>query len=209
MILVLKKITCFIVVLTLLFSFVVFAEQEFLVYGKDNNKLSQVLGFDEQELNKYCQDNHITYFAVNSDNTKQIKRTEVTDEFARKVVDLSAWEDSKILQLSSSLSGIEGASGEIVVKNSYKFLKVEAQTKDSGGDYVLTQYTTVKNQKRIALTFFTKATLERDYVEEIFNAQFEEETNYKPFVIIGVVLFGLVGLVVLAFVVKDFYKAKE
>ena len=164
MILVLKKITCIIAVFVFAFMLVVSAAEDFLIYGKQTEEVSKVLGLKTQELDKYCTDNNVTYFAVNANNTKQVKRTEISDEFAQKVVDLSAWDDSKVLQLSSSLSGFEGAKGEVINKGDYKFLKVELQSEDSGGDYVLTQYTTVKNKERIVLTFFTSPGEDYGYI---------------------------------------------
>lgn len=209
MILVLKKITCIIAVFVFAFMLVVSAAEDFLIYGKQTEEVSKVLGLKTQELDKYCTDNNVTYFAVNANNTKQVKRTEISDEFAQKVVDLSAWDDSKVLQLSSSLSGFEGAKGEVINKGDYKFLKVELQSEDSGGDYVLTQYTTVKNKERIVLTFFTSPGEDYGYIDKVFAEQFKETSDYTPIIIIGIVLFGFAGLVTLALIIKDFRTAKD
>ena len=43
---------------------------------------------DAGEIKYYFEQNNITYFAINRDNTKQIKRIEFVDEFSKKAVDL-------------------------------------------------------------------------------------------------------------------------
>lgn len=209
MILVLKKIICLIAVLTVVFSFTVTAKDEFLVYGEDDTEqLCQILKMDENDISAYCKENNITYLAVNADNTKQIRRIEVADKFSQEVMDLSLLKDSEILSLKGELSGFEDVEAKVVKQADYKLLKVELLSNDSGGKYVLTQYTTVKAGKRIVLVFLTEGDSDRGYINDVLATQFKAAANYKPYVIIGVALFAFVGLVVLALIIKDLRKEK-
>ncbi len=208
MILVIKKITVFFVALMLLFSVTVSADEEFFVYGKNNSEISEALGLTQNELKDYCDKNKITYFAVNRENTKQIKKTEFTDKFSQKAVDLSVLGDNEILKLSGEISGFSKASGEIVKHNGFKLLKLRLESEDGGGKYILTQYITVKNAKKIILTFYTAKGEGEEYIDRIFREQFKEKTDYKPFIIISVVVFAFIAIVVAVFIIKDL-KSKE
>ena len=190
-------------------GFSVLAEDDFFVKGEDDTQISQLLGMTKTEFDNYCNQNNVTYFAVNKDNTKQIKRSEYSDEFSNKVVDLSALEDDKILELAPSLSGFEEARGEVVKHNNLKFLKVEMSTSDGGGEYVLTQYVTVKQARKIVLVFYSDADFSREYITSVFQNQFPKEKNYKPYVIIGIIVFAFASAVTSAFIIRDVRKKDE
>lgn len=207
MILVLKKF-CSILFVCLLLAINVSAE-EFLVYGKQNSALAKTLGMSETELKDYCKSSGITYLAANADNTKQVRKTEIQDAFSKQIVDFAVLKDKEILDLTTELTGFSDAKGEVVVKNSYKFLKIEMETEDSGGKYILTQYITVKKSTKQVLTFYTAVDADRGYIDEIFEQQFKKEFDYKPFVIIGVILLGLAIVVISVLIFKDLNKNKE
>lgn len=196
-----KKIVCLVAVFVLCFSISVCAEDELLVYGKDD--LTAVLNMTENEIAVYCEQNNITYFAVNNNNTKQVKKTETLDAFSKKTVDFSAMDDEEIVSLEKELSGFENAKGEVVSLNGYKLLKCELKTSDSGGEYVLTQFVTVKNAKKITLSFYTADSADRGYIDGVLDEQFPKEKNLKPIVIAGVVIFSVMALGALLLVIKD------
>ena len=205
MILVLKKITCVIAVLFFVFSLIASAAEELFVYGKDDiEHICQALDMDAYEIAKYCEENNVKYLAVNADNTKMIKRVETADDFSKRIVDLSVLTDENIETLSYELSHFSEANGQIVKRDGFKLLKYELKTSDD--KYYLTTYITVKNSKRITLSFYTDINADRDYIETAFAEQFKQQTDYKPFVIFGVAIFGIIGLVTLALVIKDFLR---
>lgn len=209
MIKVFKKVVLMLSLLVCLFSVNVSALQvgdEFLVYGKDNDKLSQTLGMSETEINQFCKTNSIVFIAVNSDNTKQIRKTEITDSFSQKIGDLSVMKNSDILKLQDNLSSVQGVSGTIVEKDNSKYLKVEAKTQDSGGEYVLTQYVTVKDGKKHTLSFYTASDESRDYIENIFNSQFKGNNTLETVAILGICVFVGVAIVVTVLIIKDIKK---
>ena len=199
---VIKKTIC-LLVLCLLFVFNVTATDEFFIFGEQTDKVAKVLGMSEEKVETYCTENKITYLAVNKDNTKQIRKAEFADEFSKKIVDISILEDQEILEFSSLLSTFQSAKGVVVEHNNRKFLKVELETTDSGGKYYLTQYATVSDGKKTVLTFYTADGQDKSYIDEIFAQQFPEKTNYKPYIIIGVVLFALMGVAIAVLIIKE------
>ncbi len=201
---VIKKIICIVVVLLIGCSFSVLAEDDFLVYGKDDiDRFCEVLNMDAGAIKDYCDENNITYFAINKDNTKQIKRTELVDAFSQKAVDLSVLDDNEILKLAGDISGFPDAKGEVINHQNLKFLKLRLESKDSGGNYTLTEYITVKDAKKVMLTFYTAKNESEEYIDKVFSEQFQKETNYTPFLTVGIIIFIFIGLVATAFIIKD------
>lgn len=210
MILVVKKILCFIVAFALCFSFSVLAEEEFAVYGEDDIELfCRAFDMDDCEIVDYVNENNITYLAINRDNTKQIKRSEIVDAFSQKVVDFNVLADDKIKNLANEISGFENSKGEVVTIRGYKLLKSELKTEDSGGEYVLTQFVTVKNSKKIILSFYTASNADRTYIEDALKEQFPKEKNFKPVAIVGTVAFSLAIVVALVLIIAEFRKKED
>ncbi len=208
----LKKILIFVFVVFTLTLNVSAKSEEFYVYGQDNSSLSEILVMSENELEVYVETSNITYLAVNKTNTKQIKKVEYIDDFSKKVQSFLALRDNEILELAEDLSGIENIKGEVFEKGHYKFLKVSAKTKDSGGEYVLTQYITVNKGKKEILSFYTTDGEDTKYINEYFKSVFgikETSATLKALSIIGTVLFSLLAVVVLVAIVKETYGKKE
>ena len=200
--LVLKKTIC-LLALSLLLVFNVTAAEDFLVFGEQTGEVANVLGMTDKELETFCKENKITYLAVNKDNTKQIRKAEFADEFSKKIVDISILEDQEILEFSSLLSTFQSAKGVVVEPNNRKFLKVELDTTDSGGKYYLTQYVTVCDAQKTILTFYTADGQDKSYIDDVFESQFPQKTDYKPYIIIGVIVFTLIGAVVAVLIIKE------
>lgn len=201
----LKKIICLFWVFLLVFCITASAVEEFLVYGEDDiDYFCSAFDMNDCDIIDYFEQNNITYFAMNKDNTKQIKRMEFVDEFSQKAVDLSVLNDDEILKLTGDISGFPDAKGEVVKHAGLKFLKLSLESKDSGGNYILTEYITVKDSKKVILAFYTASGQDEEYIEKAFQEQFEPETNYKPFLTVGILIFVFIGLAAVAFIIKDF-----
>jgi hypothetical protein len=207
---VIKKIICLICALLLCCSVTVLADSEFSVYGEDDIDIfCQAFDMDAGEIKYYLSQNNITYLAINGDNTKQIKRSEITDAFSQKVVDFSVLEDSEILNLANQISGFENSKGQVVTVGDIKLLKIEVKTKDSGGEYVLTQFVTVKGGKKITLSFFTAGDGDRAYIETVLKEQFPKEKDFTPFLIGGTVALSIAILVVIVLIILEFRKKED
>jgi hypothetical protein len=207
---VIKKIICLICALLLCCSLTVLADSEFSVYGEDDIDIfCQAFDMDAGEIKYYLSQNNITYLAINGDNTKQIKRSEITDAFSQKVVDFSVLEDSEILNLANQISGFENSKGQVVTVGDIKLLKTEVKTKDSGGEYVLTQFVTVKGGKKITLSFFTAGDGDRAYIETVLKEQFPKEKDFTPFLIGGTVALSIAILVVIVLIILEFRKKED
>ena len=196
-----------------LFSFSVCAESEddFYVHGEANTYVSEILGLSEDQLNNYVADNNITYLAVNKNNTKQIRKTEISDAFSKKIVSFLALNDNEILELAEELTGFEDINGTVFEKGDKRFLKVSVKTTDSGGEYYLTQYITVANSKKEILSFYTASGESTDYIEEFLNSHYQStkpNTFLKVLSVIGIVLFSLFAAVVVFVIIKDTFVKK-
>lgn len=206
----LKKIICLVAIFVLCFCISASAEGEFLVYGEDDTEVfCQAFDMGNVEIADYVSQNNITYLAINRDNTKQIKRSETVDAFSKKVVDFNVLADDEIKNLANGISGFENAKGEVITVGGYKLLKSELKTTDSGGEYVLTQFVTVKNSKKIILSFYTAGEQSRDYIDAVLEEQFPKEKDFKPIVIVGTVAFSLAVLVVLGLIILELRKSKD
>lgn len=196
-----------------LFSFSVFAESQdnFYVHGEANTYVSEILGMTENQLKDYVKDNNITYLAVNKDNTKQVRKTEISDAFSKKIGSFLVLKDNEILELAEELTGFEDINGTVFEKGDKRFLKVSVKTTDSGGEYYLTQYITVANSKKEILSFYTASGESTDYIEEFLNSHYQStkpNTFLKVLSVIGIVLFSLFAAVVVFVIIKDTFVKK-
>lgn len=208
-----KKFIVIISVLVLLFSVNVSAlkvSDDFYVYGKQTKELSKIFNMTEAELENYCKQNNITFLAADKENARQIRKTEITDDFSKKIVSFSALDDSEILLLAGDISGFSDTKGEVINKNGEKYLKTEVKTKDSGGEYLLTQYVTVENSVKTVLSFYTAKDVSTDYIEKVFSSESGSKTlALKVIVALGIALFSAFALAILGLIIKDTFFKKE
>ena len=85
------------------------AGKDLLVYtaGGDNGKIAAALNIDSEELSSYISENNVEYFAVNKENTVQIKLTVNITEFSSSVSNLSNLSDGNIESLLPEITGID------------------------------------------------------------------------------------------------------
>ena len=208
-----KKFIVIISVLVLLFSVNVSAlkvSDDFYVYGKQTEELAKIFNMTETELGNYCEQNNITFLAADKENARQIRKTEITDNFSKKIGSFSALEDSEILLLTGDISGFWDVKGEVIGKNGKKYLKTEVKTKDSGGEYLLTQYITVENSVKTVLSFYTAKDVNTDYIEKVFSSESGSKTlALKVIVALGIALFSAFALAILGLIIKDTFFKKE
>ena len=208
-----KKFIVIISVLVLLFSVNVSAlkvSDDFYVYGKQTEELAKIFNMTEKELRNYCEQNNITFLAADKENARQIRKTEITDNFSKKIGSFSALEDSEILLLTGDISGFWDVKGEVIGKNGKKYLKTEVKTKDSGGEYLLTQYITVENSVKTVLSFYTAKDVSTDYIEKVFSSESGSKTlALKVIVALGIALFSAFALAILGLIIKDTFFKKE
>ena len=210
----LKRLICFIFTFCTILNISVFAlntSNEFLVLGEDTKKICDVLKLTEKELSNICKENYITYFAINKNNTKQIKLTEKETEFSKKIGNLTHLSDDTALILTEEALIPEGVSGQVVNKNGQKFVKTEVETNDSGGKFIITNFITVSDKKLYTLSFYTNSSLDTSYIEDIFET-FNEDGFYNEkeasspiiYVIwIGIILLIISAAFIIYTIIKD------
>lgn len=202
----LKKLLISVVAVCVLLTTVVSALEigdDFYLYGRDDNKLATALNMTEDAVKSYCDQNNISVLAVNKDNTKQIREVVCETEFSKTVKNLAVLKNDEILDLTFQLCGIENAKGKVIEKNAYKYLKIEVKGKDSGGEYILTQYITVKNGKALTLSFYTSNGEDTSYTDKIFNSQFSNIQATKGWLTAALALMLGLCAVLSVMIVRD------
>ncbi len=199
--------------------FSVKTDDEFLVYGKDDEKLASVLGVSVTELKEECGEN-VIFLAANKDNSKQIRLTVAQNDFTNSVVNISSFSNDKISQLVPQITEIDDLRGEIVNKNGQKFIKTELRTSDSGGEFILTEYITVADRRSFVLSFYTDLNVNRDYIKKTFEGyncdyfvnekvENEGENISEKIVPALTIVFGIVTVVIGSTVVFDLVMKKR
>lgn len=148
------------------------AGKDFLVYsnGGDNGEIAAALNMESEELSAYISENNIEYFAVNKENTVQIKLTVNVTEFSSSVSNLSNLSDGNIESLLPELTGINGIRGEVLDKNGQKFAKIQLSSSDSGGDYAVTEYITAAKKKLYVLSVSVSSDGDGELADKAFAA---------------------------------------
>ncbi|MBQ3548116.1 MAG: hypothetical protein IJA44_06560 [Clostridia bacterium] len=208
----LKKILISVVALIVMLTTVVSAIEigdDFYLYGRDDKKLANALSMTEEEVKSYCQENGINLLAVNSDNTKQIREITRETEFSKTVKNLAVLKNDEILALTYQLCGLENVKGKVIEKDAYKYLKIEVSGKDSGGEYILTQYITVKNSKTVTLSFYTSKGKDTSYTDKIFNSQFSNITATKGWLTVALAFLLGLSAVLSVMIVRDLKPPKR
>jgi len=144
--------------------------EEFYIHSKKPEKVAEILNLKEKELSDYCMNNSILFLAVNGDNSKQIRVSVGENEFSNSVVNISNLSDDKISYLAPDIAGIEGIRGKTVNLNGQKFLVIQTKSKDSGGEYILTQYITVAARQIVVLSFYNDLSVDTGYIENVFKS---------------------------------------
>lgn len=208
----LKKLLISVVAVCVLLTTVVSALEigdDFYLYGRDDNKLATALNMTVDEVKSYCDQNNISVLAVNKDNTKQIREVVCETEFSKTVKNLAVLKNDEILDLTYQLCGIENAKGKVIEKNAYKYLKIEVKGKDSGGEYILTQYITVRGGKSVVLSFYTSGKKDTSYTEDIFNSQFSDTSATKGWLTAALAVLLLICAALSVMIVRDLKAPKR
>lgn len=187
--------------------------------GGEAERVTAILGMTDSEFKDYCKENNIIYFAVNGDNTKQIRVTLNETAFSAGIGNLSVLPDEKIIALIPEFTGSDQVGGTVAEKDGQKFVKVSIETRDSGGEYSVLQYTTVAEKKEYTLSFYTSGGQDTAYTEKVFEsfnaddfALTSEEAKTAPLkyvVIAAIAVFAAVCAVVVFTLIRDIKKRTD
>lgn len=221
-----KRVLAIIAVICLCFTINVCAENsvsltpdgEFYIYGQNTPEVAEILGMGTNDLLNYCDQNEIIYLAVNRDNSKQIRIREKSTDFSNSIINITGLSDDKIESLIPAIIGIDNVRGEIVYSGGQKHIKIQLRSKDSGGDYILTEYYTVADRKCYILSFYTNADSDTDYIENTFKTyespyfvgeQDSAIRGWNYVIIAAIVIFVLCSILVVITIIRDIKKEKN
>ncbi len=216
------KISLLILVLSLMFSFSISAlktdqitpTEDFYIYSASPQKVAEIVKMTEEDLKTDIESKKIIFLAVDKENTRQIQLTETENKFSTTVSNLSNLSDSSIRSLVPDITGAENIKGKVVLHGEQKYVRIELKSKEC----VLTQFFTVENKKLYTLSFYTNVDVSTDYIKDTFF--YKQKTadsitvkeipaNLKTLTIIGFSVFGIIFLVILFTLIKDYFKKEE
>lgn len=183
---------------------------DFIIYNEKPQEVAEILKTDTENLDNTVKEKNILYLAVNQDNTKQIQLTSNENDFSNSVINLSNFTNDSINSLLPDITGLNNVKGEIVFKDTQKFVKINLRNDE--GKYVLTQYFTVMDKKIYTLSFYTSLSVDTDYIETTFVTTKNKAEETKPdnnltltrfFLICGTLIFGCVCVILIFTIVKD------
>lgn len=221
-----KRVLAIIAVICLCFTINVCAENsvsltpdgEFYIYGQNTPEVAKILGMGTNDLRNYCDRNEIIYLAVSRDNSKQIRISEKSTDFSNSIINITGLSDDKIESLIPDIIGIDNVRGEIAYSGGQKHIKTQLRSKDSGGDFILTEYYTVADRKCYILSFYTNADSDTDYIENTFKTydspyfireQDSAISGWYYVIIAAIVVFALCSVFVVITIIKDIKKEKN
>jgi len=193
-------------------------DNTFSIFPEDSKALSGIFKMTEKEIENYCKQNNIVYLSADNNNSRQIRITLYTSDFANSVVNISGMSDDKIIASAEDIVGTADIRGDVINKNGQKFFKIQRPLKDSGGDYILTQYFTIAERQNIVLSFYNSLNVDIDYINPIFESytsplfinEIPKESKTLYYVIPAVAGVLLIASLFLGYsVYKDLKSAKE
>ena len=153
-------------------EFYLSVEKNFIVVNagdKSCKKAAKAVGMTERELRDYFEKNGVLLFAVTPDNSSQIRLSYYENDFSKLAQDISSLDEEGIGMLAKAIDKDETPEYDTVKNNSgEKFLKFTDFMKDSGGEYTVTQYVTVKNEKVYQLSCYTPGKTVPNSIEKTF-----------------------------------------
>lgn len=217
MIFVFKKLSVFLVIFCILFSFSASAENkisvtvddEFSVYDLDPSAVAKALDLSVEELEQHVNESHIIYLAVNKTNTKQIKVNCYKTDFSSSIVNLSSLSDDKINSVMADIVG-DDIKGEIINDFGQKFIKRVVSVTEESKECTITQYITVANREYYLLSFYTAKGEDDSYIQNVkFESPFFINEQQHPLMFINIlpiaaIIFLAVGIFVVITIIKDF-----
>lgn len=209
-------------VMVIVFGFSVFAETpeyelsvpEELIgeYSSGNmKKTAKIIGISPEDLKKQCKENNVVFFAVNRDNTVQVRLSSYKTEASKKAGDLSDMSDEELKLLSGDIS--DNGYKKTVIGGTV-FLMTEQNLSDNGGEYVSRQYFTVKNGAVYQLSSYVSKKVDGAAADGfIYGFKFVQKPVYssKQKIVIGIVIAALLILigVMIYGIVKDMMKKEN
>lgn len=184
--------------------------------GEKTDKVAKLIGISSDELEEYFENNGVLLIAVNKDNSRQVHLAEIDNEFSELVGDISDIADGDISELASELSGGREDYKLFSEDDGYKYIVFSDARKDSGGDYTVTQFFTVKGGKMYQLSFYEPGDTVPDEVYNMAKTLRVDDGQKSGIPVwaalligIGIAVFVSVAAVMVIGIIRDGRKNKQ
>ncbi len=183
--------------------------------AKENIDIIRGFGYEEKSFKSYLEREGIIFFATHSDGIQLNIKSWETD-FSKKTEDLSYISDEVLIGVRDKLIGKNYTSTSTAKVNGIKFISVNKNDKDSGGEFCTVQYFTVRNGKIYSFALSYPGSLDevKEKLAWDFICTVEIEDNISPsawslgniILMIFIWLLIVVGIAAVALIFFSFVK---
>ena len=187
-----------------------FPEGYVVSYGnvKNDDPVAEIIGMDNEKYSNYFKSNGLLFIAVKEDNSVQLRFSKYSNEFSQKLGNMGNLNDKEFAQIANKLAGDKSYKKEI--SGEQTFICIKENLKDSGGEYVSTQYITVKNGNVYQLSCYNEGKEVSDDIINIFNSlSFSSSNNFNwlyTMIFLTVIFLGAVIIIMVKGIVTDLKK---
>ncbi len=186
-----------------------FPEDYAVSYGNTkSDPVAKIIGMDSEKYSNYFKSNGLLFIAVKEDNSVQIRFSKYSNEFSQKLGNMGNLSDKEITQIANKLAEDKYYTKEI--SGEQTFICIKENLKDSGGEYVSTQYITVKNGNVYQLSCYNNGNETKSEITHIFKSlSFSSSNNFNwlyVMIFLAVIILGAVIIIMVKGIVTDLRK---
>ncbi len=186
-----------------------FPEDYVVSYGNTkSDPVAKIIGMDSEKYSNYFKSNGLLFIAAKEDNSVQIRFSKYTNEFSQKLGNMGNLNDNEFSEIADKLVGDKPYTKE--VSGEQIFISVTENLKDSGGEYVSTQYITVKNGNVYQLSCYNSGNEINGEITDIFKSlSFSQSNNFNwvyTMIVLAVVFFAAVIIIMIKGIITDLRK---
>lgn len=186
-----------------------FPEDYVVSYGDTkSDPVAEIIGMDSEKYANFFKSNGLLFIAVKKDNSVQIRFSKYSNEFSQKLGNMGNLSDKEFKEIAEKLAGEKSYTKEI--SGEQTFIAVTEKLKDSGGEYVSTQYITVKNGNVYQLSCYNSGTKIDSDIGDVFNSlRFSQSDNFNwvyTMIILACVVLAAVIIIMIKGIVTDLRK---
>ncbi len=187
-------------------------EEFYVSYGNSKDDMvAKIIGMDQEKYNNYFIANGILFIAVKEDNSAQIRFSRYRNEFSEKLGNLSNLNEQEFGEIAEMLS--KGKSYSSKRSGEQPFIAISEKLSDSGGEYVSTQYITVKNGNIYQLSCYNKGDKVSEEIDNVFSSlRFSKSDNFTwlyTMIILASIILGGVIIIMIKGIVGDLKKQEN
>lgn len=178
---------------------------------ESKSEIAEKLNMTDKEITDYFKQNHIEFFALNGDNTEQIRVCVYEDDFSKEVGDFSVLSNDGLVSVAKKMIEGTNLNYSVCSNKGINYIKLFETLKDSGGEYTATEFVTVSGGKVYNISFNNSGTsFKEDFYKTLDSFKITGKTAILKTTVIltvavavGIALFAAVIAFMIFGIVKD------